>query len=371
MAVVNLVYGISFPLLALVLDAQGINKTLIGLSTVSQALAVIFVAPLTPRVLHRYNPARLMQWVALVVALLFFLAGVFPNVYFWFPLRFIIGGLTGLLWIASEALINEMADEHVRGRVIGLYSSIGAAGFALGPLLLIVTGSQGLLPFVATSGFLLLAALPLFLVQRDHKLESKAPSGGVWAAFVLAPAIMLANLVYAASAESVITFFPLFGLHLGLSESASLGLLTVLGFGSMLLILPLSHLADRVHRMRMLLVCVVLTMVGLLLMPELIQKPVLGPIFMFVFGGIEGMIYALGVTLVGERFRSGGLAAATTAFTSCWAVGTIVGPPIVGAGMDHFGADSMALMIFFLFAAYLPIALFSSWRGAPGDTGPV
>ena len=34
MAVVNLVYGITFPLLALVLDAQGVSKTLIGLSTI-------------------------------------------------------------------------------------------------------------------------------------------------------------------------------------------------------------------------------------------------------------------------------------------------------------------------------------------------
>ena len=40
MAVVNLVYGITFPLLALVLDAQGVSKTLIGLSTIVQASAV-------------------------------------------------------------------------------------------------------------------------------------------------------------------------------------------------------------------------------------------------------------------------------------------------------------------------------------------
>jgi hypothetical protein len=37
MAVVNLVYGITFPLRALVLDGQGVSKTLIGLSNMSQA----------------------------------------------------------------------------------------------------------------------------------------------------------------------------------------------------------------------------------------------------------------------------------------------------------------------------------------------
>ena len=48
MAVVNLVYGITFPLLALVLDGQGVSKTLIGLSTMSQAAAVLLIAPFAP-----------------------------------------------------------------------------------------------------------------------------------------------------------------------------------------------------------------------------------------------------------------------------------------------------------------------------------
>ena len=51
MAVVNLVYGITFPLLALVLDGQGVSKTLIGLNTIVQALAVIVIAPWAPGLL--------------------------------------------------------------------------------------------------------------------------------------------------------------------------------------------------------------------------------------------------------------------------------------------------------------------------------
>ena len=59
MAVVNLVYGITFPLLALVLDGQGVSKTLIGLNTVVQAMAVIVIAPWTPGLLRRVAPSRL------------------------------------------------------------------------------------------------------------------------------------------------------------------------------------------------------------------------------------------------------------------------------------------------------------------------
>ena len=362
MAVVNLVYGITFPLLALVLDAQGVSKTLIGLSTIAQAVAVIVIAPWTPGLLRRFAPSRVMQVVTVVLALLFIVAGLFPNVWFWFPLRFIIGGMTALLWISSEALINELAEERWRGRIIGFYSSLGAAGFAMGPLLLIMTGSSGMMPFYATCAMILLAGIPLFVVSHRQMGHTEEQHGGLWKVFALAPTIMVANVVYAAGAESVLTFFPLFGMSLGLSESFTLGLLTVIGLGSMVLVMPLSWLADHVDRMGFLAASVLLTMAGLLLMPWLIQIPNVAVVYAFLFGGVEGMIYTLGVILVGQQFRGALLAAATTMFTACWGAGTMLGPLLVGIGMDQIGADKMAFIIFLFFALFLPMPVVSFLR---------
>jgi len=363
MAVVNLVYGITFPLLALVLDAQGVSKTLIGMSTMVQAVAVIVIAPWTPGLLSRVPPSRLMQVVTLLLATLFIVAGLFPNVWFWFPLRFVIGALTALLWISSEALINDLAEERWRGRIIGLYASVGAAGFALGPLLLILTGSAGMLPFVATSSLILCAGIPLFIVHHRTMSRHAAHPGGLWQVFWLAPAIMLANVAYAAAAESLLTFFPIFGISQGLGENFSLFLMTIMGLGAMILVMPMSWLADHVDRMGMLAVCVALTMVGLLLMPAMIQTGWWAGAYAFVFGGIEGMIYTLGVVLVGERFKGALLAAATTLFTACWGAGTVLGPLVVGLGMDLAGEGRMALIIVALFTLYLPLPVVSWYRG--------
>ncbi len=363
MAVVNLVYGITFPLLALVLNAQGVSKTLIGLSTMAQAAAVIVIAPWTPDLLRRIAPSRVMQGVTVLLAVLFIVAGLFPNVWFWFPLRFVIGALTALLWISSEALINDLAEERWRGRIIGLYASIGAAGFALGPLLLILTGSAGMLPFIATSSLILCAGIPLFIVHQRQMSRHEEQHGGLWMVFWLAPAVMLANVAYAAAAESLLTFFPLFGIGLGLGENFTLGLMTVMGFGAMILVMPLSWLADHTDRMGMLAVCVLLTLLGLLLMPWLIREGWLAGVYAFVFGGVEGMIYTLGVILVGERFKGALLAAATTLFTACWGAGTVLGPLVVGLGMDWLGDERMALIIAALFAAYLPLPVISWYRG--------
>lgn len=366
MAVVNLVYGITFPLLALVLDGQGVSKTLIGLNTMVQALAVIVIAPWAPGLLQRVPPSRLMQAVTLCLAVLFIVAGLYPNVWFWFPLRFVIGALTAMLWICSEALINELAEERWRGRLIGVYAAVGAAGFALGPLLLILTGSDGMLPFYATSLLIFCAGIPLFLVEHARMARLEEKPTGLWVVFWMAPAIMLANVVYAAAAESLLTFFPLFGIGLGVSENLALGLLTVMGLGTMMLVMPLSWLADHVDRMGMLATCVALTMVGLLLMPWAIRDSALAGVYAFLFGGVEGMIYTLGVILVGERFKGALLAAATTLFTACWGAGTVIGPLLVGVGMDRFGSERMPLIILLLFAIYLPLPVFSWYRGRRG-----
>jgi MFS family permease len=357
MAVVNLVYGITFPLFALVLDAQGVSKTLIGLNTMVQALAVVVLAPVAPRLMGRFQPAKIMQGSVFVLAALFILAGWFPNVWFWFPLRFLIGAATALLWIASEAMVNTLAQENWRGRIIGIYSSVGAAGFALAPVLLIVTGSAGMLPFVSTSVLTLLAALPLFWSAEQDL--SRNPSGrtGLGKVILLAPAVMLANIVYAAAVESISTFFPLYGLHLGLAGEVALGMMTIMGLGGMVLELPLSWLADHVNRMGMLLLCVVLTLAGLLAMPQLVIIPWVSVVFVFLFGGISGMIYTLGVILIGEQFKGAMLATATTAFTACWGTGSVIGPLIVGAGMDWIGVQHMALIIFMIFLPYLPFPI--------------
>jgi len=354
MVIVNLVYGLTLPLLSLVLDAQGISKTIIGLSIVAQASAGVVIAPFASRLIIRIGAARIMQLATIVAAITLVLLGVWQDVYAWFPLRFLLGATAAVLWSASETVINELADDNWRGRIIGIYGSAGAAGFALGPIVLLITGTEGLLPFVATAGLIILASFPLFWLHNQADSDSSNEKASLVRIFRLVPYIMILNLTYAAAIEAFIAFFPLFGIHLGLGEARSLSLLTTFALGGVFLQIPLGWLADHVRRHTLLLSCIVLTLIGFAIMPVFITKPVLGPAFAFTLGGIEGMIYALGVILLGQNFRGAELAAASVLFTGMWGAGTMIGPLLVGAGMDIFGDDSMAFLIAGIYVCYLP-----------------
>lgn len=355
MVVVNLVYGLTLPLLSLVLDTQGISKTVIGLSIVAQASAGVLITPFASRLIIRVGAARIMQLATLLAAITLILLGVWQNVIAWFPLRFLLGGAAAILWSASEAVINELADDNWRGRIIGVYGSAGAAGFALGPLVLLTTGTTGMLPFLVTAALIILAGVPLLWLHNRAEEEVDRSHTSLMRIFRIVPYIMILNLTYAAAIEAFIAFFPLFGIHIGLGEARSLSLLTTFALGGVFWQLPLGWLADHVRRHRLLLSCIVLTMIGFAAMPAVIAKPVIGPAFAFSLGGVEGMIYALGVILLGQRFRGAELAAASVLYTGMWGAGTMLGPLIIGAGMDVFGNSSMAWLIASFYLLYLSV----------------
>ena len=355
MVVVNRDSGLTLPLLSIVLDAQGVSKTMIGLSIVAQASAGVLLAPLMPRLITRLGAARVMQQSTLLAAGTLIALGLFQDVYAWLAMRFLLGAAGSMLWSASEAVINELVDDDWRGRIIGIYGSAGAAGFALGPIVLILTGTQGLLPFVVTAAFIVVAMLPLFWLPNEPAAHASDDHPRLRQVFRLVPHIMLLNLTYAAAVEAFIAFFPLFGIHLGLGEVRSLSLLTTFALGGVVLQLPLGWLADHMRRQRLLLICLITTMLGFLVLPQVVSLTVGGPIFVFALGGAEGMIYALGVILLGQRFRGAELAAASVLYTGMWGAGTMLGPALVGAGMDVLGNESMPYLIAAIYAVYLPV----------------
>jgi MFS family permease len=361
MVVVNLVYGLTLPLLSLVLDAQGISKTIIGLSIVAQACAGVVIAPFASGLIIRAGAARSMQLATAIAAVTLIAVGLYQDVYLWFPLRFLLGAAAAILWSASEAVINELAEDNWRGRIIGIYGSAGAAGFALGPLVLIMTGTDSLLPFLVTAGLVILAGVPLLWLHNEHDASADGSHTNLARIFRIVPHIMLLNLTYAAAVESFLAFFPLFGIHIGIGEARSLSLLTTFALGGVFLQLPLGWLADHMRRHKLLLSCIVLTTIGFALLPWFIARPVVGPVFAFTLGGVEGMIYALGVILLGQRFRGTELAAASVLYTGMWGAGTMIGPLVVGAGMDLLGDTWMSYLIAGIYAIYLPVLFKARW----------
>jgi MFS family permease len=307
MSVTALIYGLSLPLLSLVMNERGVDGTLIGLSAATQSLAIVFVAPFLPRYMSRTGPAVIMLGAILVSLTAFLLLPVFTSLPAWFALRFAIGAAGSCLWVCGEAWINQVADDAVRGRVVALYSMAVAGGFALGPLLLSVTGIEGFEPFLISGAIILLSAVPLLSVAHTAPILGGERKGGLPHYLWLAPVAMLLCGLYALADGILLTFLPLYGLQLGLSEPRALYLITLMGVGGIIGQLPIGWLADRMNRMLLAALCTLLVTMASLVMPLVLTHYPWNLLFMLVFGAFLSGIYTIAMVLIGERFRGHGL----------------------------------------------------------------
>ena len=84
---------------------------------------------------------------------------------------------------------------------------------------------------------------------------------------------------------------------------------------------------------------------------------------MFVYGGVFSALYALGIVLLGERFKGVDLIFAGTVFNVMWSLGAVVGPPLGGAGIALWEPHGLIVVMGAMWVLYLPIPVAAWLRG--------
>jgi MFS family permease len=215
-AVAGVASGLTWPILAIILDRQGHNGTLIALSSASQSIAVFVVLPLAPWLLARWGFVRTTAvGIAGAVAMLLSLP-LLPDIYAWMPIRFLLGASTVVFYTACEIWVNRLATEESRGRTIGIFGFLWSGGFAAGPLIAAWTGSEGWAPFIATAALMAAAALPLLYASEPPATAAEEAATPGLFGFVryvgLAPALLIAVLLLGALDYTNDAFLALYGL---------------------------------------------------------------------------------------------------------------------------------------------------------------
>ncbi len=355
---VGIAIGLGLPLLSIILEKRGISSTLIGLNAAMAGVASMLAAPLTTKLAHQCGVAKTMMFavvVAAISAIGFYYA---PSFWMWFPLRFTFHGATTTLFILSEFWINEAAPPRRRGLVLGIYATVLAIGFALGPLLFSALGSEGVLPFLVGAFIILLALIPIFVARHESPVLDTKPDRHFFHYILLVPTATAAVFAFGAVSAGGLSLFPIYALRESVAESHAAILLTIMGIGNMAFQIPLGLMSDRLRDRRPLLAgMAVLGVIGSLLLPLLVHNWVLMAVVLFFWGGCVSGLYTIGLAHLGARLSGADLAAANAAFIFCYAVGTVVGPQGIGAAMDVAGNDGFAWALAAFFGFYVIVAL--------------
>jgi len=348
----DIAMGLTLQLLPLLMEQNRTPAWIMGLNAAMAPLGILLGGPLLPRVVSHLGSKRVVYLSIGGIVLTLACFKLFPSIWAWFAIRFFFGLSAGTLFTISEAWILSGAETGNRGRVTGIYTSVLAITFSVGPLIIPFTGIDGWLPWVIGIVCVGASAIPLaFLEISEDAFQHKEGSGFV--AFLRrAPLLLFAVGTLTFFDAVILSFFPIFGLRSGLAIEQVTLILGVAIIGNALLQLPIGFLADQWSRMGVIVLSAIITAVLALSLLWTIDNWLIWPVMLFL-GTTAFAIYTVALAILGDNFAGPDLIAGSAAFGAMWGIGGLLGPPIAGAATDAFGIEAIPVTIAAIYVVLL------------------
>lgn len=329
----GLTYGLSAPLLSLALVRMGYSEGIVGANAAMHAVGVLLIAPFLPALAWRTGPKLPITASLLGAAAVLALFPQMPSIWLWFPLRIMLGLASETMFVMSETWLNQLCSEKTRTRTIAIYTAALSLGFALGPMILTVVGTEGTLPFMIAGGISLVALLSVAMPWVRAPAFDRPDHYNPLRYLKLAPVAFVAALVNAALETAGMSFLPLYAIRTGWGEQSATMLLSILLLGAIVMQLPIGWLGDRVDRRKLVIGLGLASTGGALAWPYVIDIPALAYALLFVWGGLFVGIYTVMMAIVGSRFQGGDLVSIYAVMSVAWGAGAFVGPAAAGIAM--------------------------------------
>jgi len=183
----GLTYSLTAALLALDLSRRDLDETLIGANAAMHAVGVLAMAVLLPHLVAAVGIRKAIVGALVSAAILMVSFPAVPIVWLWFPLRIALGAASEVLFVLSETWLNALTPDDARARAMAGYTAALSTGFALGPLILSVTGTNGFLPYAVGSGLAVAAVAFIVSPKIDVPAFEKPKEGNPLRYLRLAP----------------------------------------------------------------------------------------------------------------------------------------------------------------------------------------
>ena len=335
--IIGIKLGTLIPLLSLILESRGYSNTQIGLNVVAQPLAVILFVRITPLIIHKIGLARSIVIAQIFTILLYFTFPIFESLTAWFFIRFLIGFAGALAWNAFDTWMLSMADDSNRGKIVTIYNTVFVIGFAIGPMVISLTGIEGWLPFIVISSLSFLAVIPLITINVEDPVLPEKKSLPVFAAIIAAPTIFGAALLCGLDDVMFVSFFPIFMIKNNFSQDLALQYVTITLVGGVMWQPIIGVLLDKLNKRLLMNVAVLITFICPIIFAFFLDNYYVMAVSCFMWGGAASGIFAISLTMLGERYNASQVAGATAILVMIFECGSLIGPLIGGRVMDIIG----------------------------------
>lgn len=350
--VFGLAFGMTAPLLSLLLTERDVPSDIIGLNSAMMPLGILLFSPAIPYVAQKFGARQVAITAAITTALIIVAYKVFDSLGAWFILRTINGMSIATLFVLSEAWIVGAAGSAHRGKIVAVYASILSASFAAGPFLIGVIGVDGWAPFIIGALSIAIGTLPIFGIRTaEQPVPPEYGLSGPLSFTRKAPILVAAVGCFAILDSAAISLLPVYGIENGLSQSEAAFALTALIVGNIFLQPPIGWLADRIPARTMFTMLAAVTVVVLAALPWVFNTVMFWPALV-VAGSAGYGVYTVSLKSLGDRFHGQELIAGSATFSVVWGVGALLGAISGGWSIrvsTVFGLPFLLAGVYFLF----------------------
>ncbi|MGF0536872.1 MFS transporter [Agrobacterium sp. ES01] len=326
--------GLTYPLIALVMEGRGVSSTMAGLNASVFAAGIATSTLMVSRMTRHLRGDRLIVAGLLGCSVALIAFSLSDNLGVWFVARFVLGYGTSIIFTISEAWLNTACPDRLRGRVSGIYGASMCAGFAAGPLAIPLVGTKDGFAFALVAIYIALVAFASVMLGRYARTrpEASAP-GGLFRFLMVAPLLALMVVGFGFSDIAAISSIPLYFVERGHSENFAALAVTMVALPTALAQPLVGWLLDHAPRTAIAVGSACLSGLSFILLPFIHWEPGL-LITVSVMGAASFSLFTCALTLLGDRFRGSMLVSGSAAFGLAYAIGSAVGSGATGMVMD-------------------------------------
>jgi MFS family permease len=278
----------------------------------------------------------------------------------WFGLRLLSGLSMAALFIVCESWINLYADERNRGTYFSLYMMMTSLAVLFGQLLVEAAGPHSSHLFLIATMTIVIGLVysgfvggrwPQLPVWQRHHLDAMtvAPAQqryGLWRLAVLVPVTIIAVFQAGMTNMNVFAMTPIYGAHVGLSATTTVGLVTAFSIGGVLAQTPIGWLSDRVDRRLLLLVqgilaallCVAIVWAGNRFASLLFA-------LFFAYGATALTIYPVAIAFANSQIHSRHMVSASGGLLLLYSIGNVMTPAVAAGLMEKVAPQALFVML--------------------------
>jgi len=349
--------GYFFTLIVIIQKLDGYSESVIGIISASFSFGLIIAGFFVSKILAKIGLYRMLFLSVVVQA-----ACVISIFIYFIPINltlcsFIMGVMGGMNWMTMDTWANIVSNDQNRGKAIGLYNSSISIGFAIGPLIVAIFGTQGLFP-ILLSLLLITIRIPALYIIKAHINNVKIPKQDIKINFSfikIAPFIFVAIFIGGINDSSFSALFPAFMINEFFSDR-SIGLYFSIGlFGGVISQPFVGALTDKVDKRKFLFILLICHFIWPLLLFNFIQIPLIIILSVIIWGFASISLYTVALAYLGERVSLKEISIATSLFIIIFEGGAFFGPVIVGLSMNIYGNPGFiySIILITLFSLFI------------------